>query len=213
MRQMPTQLALHCTESGSILSLRGIAVRSCLSCSCPDAVMMFPEFSNNLRTSRRSSRHRKGRMFDHVGIVVADLERSARFYGRVLAPLGLQILERHRRGPNDGWVVMSTGAPRSPFFVIAAGRPSFWGPKARVSASPVHLCFTAPSQEAVNRFHSLGLELGARDNGVPGVRRAPFYCAFLIDFDGNNVEAGLYLGDVAPAERATQATWSVRNGG
>jgi len=136
-------------------------------------------------------------MFDHVGIVVADLERSARFYGRVLAPLGLQILEKHSRGPNDGWVVISTGAPRSAFFVIAAGRPSFWGPEARASVSPVHLCFTAPSQEAVNRFHSLGLELGATDNGAPGVRRAPFYCAFFIDFDGNNVEAGLYLGDVS----------------
>jgi catechol 2,3-dioxygenase-like lactoylglutathione lyase family enzyme len=138
-------------------------------------------------------------MFDHVGIVVADLEGSARFYGRVLAPLGLQILEKHSRGPKDGWVVMSTGAPRSPFFVFAAGRPSFWGPEARASVSPVHLCFTAPSQEAVDRFHALGLELGARDNGPPGIRRAPFYNAFLIDFDGNNIEAGLYLGDVTPA--------------
>ena len=132
-------------------------------------------------------------MFDHVGIVVADLKRSARFYGQVLAPLGLHILEKHRRGPNDGWVVMSTGAPASPFFVIAAGRPSFWGPEAHVSASPIHLCFTAPSREAVDRFHALGLELGAKDNGAPGIRRNPFYCAFLIDFDGNNIEAGLYL--------------------
>src|SRR5262245_14095332 len=73
-------------------------------------------------------------MFDHVGIVVADLERSARFYGRVLAPLGLQILEKHSRGPNDGWVVISSGAARSPFFVIAAGRPSVWGPEARATA-------------------------------------------------------------------------------
>jgi len=132
-------------------------------------------------------------MFDHVGIVVADLRRSARFYGRVLAPLGLHILERHQRGPNDGWVVISTGAPASPFFVIAAGRPSFWGPEAHVSASPIHLCFTAPSREAVDRFHALGLELGAKDNGAPGIRRNPFYCAFLIDLDGNNIEAGLYL--------------------
>src|SRR5262245_40166985 len=74
-------------------------------------------------------------MFDHVGIVVADLERSARFYGRVLALLGLQILEKHSRGPNDGWVVISSGAPRSPFFVIAAGR----------------LCFAAPSWASRDR--------------------------------------------------------------
>ena len=138
-------------------------------------------------------------MFDHIGVVVADLERSAQFYGGVLAPLGLHILERHSRGPNDGWVVMSTGAPRSPFFVIAAGRPSFWGPDARASASPVHLCFASPSKDAVDRFHAVGLELGAKDNGAPGIRRVPFYCAFLIDFDGNNIEAGLYLGEAAPA--------------
>jgi catechol 2,3-dioxygenase-like lactoylglutathione lyase family enzyme len=138
-------------------------------------------------------------MFDHVGIVVADLKRSAALYGRMLAPLGLRILEKHRRGPNDGWVVMSTGAPHSPFFVIAAGRPSFWGPEAKASASPLHLCFTAPSKDAVARFHALGLAHGARDNGGPGIRRHPFYCAFLIDFDGNNIEAGLYLEDHAKA--------------
>ena len=136
-------------------------------------------------------------MFDHVGIVVAELKRSASFYGRVLAPLGLRIIERHRRGRNDGWVVISTGAPQSPFFVVAAGRPSFWGPDAQASGSPIHMCFTAPSKAAVDSFHSLGLSLGAKDNGAPGIRHQPFYCAFLIDFDGNNVEAGLYLGDDA----------------
>jgi catechol 2,3-dioxygenase-like lactoylglutathione lyase family enzyme len=134
-------------------------------------------------------------MIDHFGIVVADLKRSLGFYGRVLAPLGLQILEEHQRGANDGWAVMSTGAPQSPFFVIAAGRPSFWGPDSRPSASPVHLCFSAPSKDAVDDFHRLGLALGARDNGSPGIRRRPFYSAFLIDFDGNNIEAGLYLAD------------------
>jgi catechol 2,3-dioxygenase-like lactoylglutathione lyase family enzyme len=134
-------------------------------------------------------------MIDHLGIVVADLERSVRLYSDVLAPLGMRILEKHRRGPNDGWVVMSTGAPRSPFFVIAAGRPSFWGPDARASASPLHLCFTAPSKNAVDRFHAIGLALGAKDNGGPGIRRHPFYCAFLLDLDGNNIEAGLYLDD------------------
>jgi catechol 2,3-dioxygenase-like lactoylglutathione lyase family enzyme len=134
-------------------------------------------------------------MFDHIGIVVEDLKRSAAFYGQVLAPLGFKILEEHRRGPNDGWAVVTSGTPKAPFFVIAEGRPTFWGAAAQPSVSPVHLCFAAPSKEAVDRFHALGLELGARDNGAPGIRRAPFYCAFLIDFDGNNIEAGLYLGD------------------
>ena len=132
-------------------------------------------------------------MFDHIGIVVGDLRKSASLYGRILAPLGLKILEKHRRGPGDGWVVISTGRPASPFFVVAAGKPSFWPEDARPAMSPVHLCFTAPSKSAVDAFHRLGVAHGAKDNGAPGIRRAPFYCAFIIDYDGNNVEAGCYL--------------------
>jgi catechol 2,3-dioxygenase-like lactoylglutathione lyase family enzyme len=105
----------------------------------------------------------------------------------------LNIVEKHRTGPGEGWVVIASGAPAAPFFVIAAGRPSFWGNEAVAGTSPMHLCFSAPSQEAVDRFHQAGLAHGARDNGAPGIRRAPFYCAFLIDHDGNNVEAGCYL--------------------
>ena len=132
-------------------------------------------------------------MFDHVGVVVSDLKRSAQLYARILAPLGISILEKHPRGNGEGWVVMAAGAARSPFFVVAAGRPTFWSETSSVGQSPVHLCFSAPSKEAVDRFHAAGLAFGARDNGAPGVRRQPFYCAFLIDFDGNNVEAGVYL--------------------
>jgi predicted lactoylglutathione lyase len=57
---------------------------------------------------------------------------------------------------------------------------------------PVHLAFRAPSREAVDRFHATGLRCGAKNNGDPGVRRGRYYCAFLIDFDGNNIEAGVY---------------------
>jgi catechol 2,3-dioxygenase-like lactoylglutathione lyase family enzyme len=133
-------------------------------------------------------------MFDHIGIVVSDFRRSARFYAYLLAPLGYRLLERHRTGAGEGWVVYSNGEPHSPFFVVAAGRPSFWSESAAPAGSPVHLCFRAPSREAVDRFHANGLAHGARDNGAPGVRREPFYAAFVIDPDGNNVEAGVYLG-------------------
>jgi len=132
-------------------------------------------------------------MFDHVGIVVKDLRRSARLYAHMLAPLGLKIVEKHRTGRGEGWVVIADGSPASAFFVIAAGRPSFWSSEASAGASPVHLCFKAPSQQAVDDFHRTGLAHGAKDNGAPGIRRSPFYCAFLIDPDGNNVEAGCYL--------------------
>ncbi|MEA3177055.1 MAG: hypothetical protein QOI59_578 [Gammaproteobacteria bacterium] len=133
-------------------------------------------------------------MFDHIGIVVSDLKRGARFYADVLAPLGIRIVEEHPFPNGEGWVVMSTGAPQSPFFVVGCGRPTFWSEANRPAMSPVHLCFAAPSRAAVDDFHKIGLERGARDNGAPGIRRPPFYCAFLIDPDGNNIEAGVYLG-------------------
>jgi catechol 2,3-dioxygenase-like lactoylglutathione lyase family enzyme len=132
-------------------------------------------------------------MFDHLGIVVKDLRRSARLYAQMLAPLGLKLVEKHRTGQGEGWVVIADGSPSSPFFVIAAGRPSFWPSDAIPGASPVHLCFTAPSPQSVDDFHRLGVAHGAKDNGAPGIRRPPFYCAFVIDPDGNNVEAGCYL--------------------
>lgn len=136
-------------------------------------------------------------MFDHIGIVAKDLKASARLYAYMLAPLGIRIVEKHRLAADSGWVVLSTGKPQSPFFVIGEGRPTFWPENATAASSPLHLCFQAPSREAVDLFYEAGLKHGARDNGAPGIRREPFYCAFLIDLDGNNVEAGCYLGDQA----------------
>jgi catechol 2,3-dioxygenase-like lactoylglutathione lyase family enzyme len=124
---------------------------------------------------------------------VKDLRASATLYARMLAPLGLKIVEKHRTGPGEGWVVISSAEPAAPFFVIGAGRPSFWREDSAVDMSPVHLCFRAASRDAVDCFHRAGLENGATCNGAPGIRRHPFYCAFLIDLDGNNVEAGCYL--------------------
>jgi catechol 2,3-dioxygenase-like lactoylglutathione lyase family enzyme len=131
-------------------------------------------------------------MFDHVGVVFRDLAQSGRLYGRLLETLGIRLLEDHAQRDGTGWLVFGTGAPESPFFVVAAGRPSFWTASSTPAASPVHLAFRAPSRAAVDRFHAIGLECGATDNGGPGVRRGRYYCAFLLDFDGNNVEAGVY---------------------
>jgi hypothetical protein len=61
-----------------------------------------------------------------------------------------------------------------------------------IAPSPAHVAFKAPSRAAVEAFHSAGLAAGARNNGDPGVRRERYYCAFLIDPDGNNIEAGVY---------------------
>lgn len=131
-------------------------------------------------------------MFDHLGLVFRALGPARAFYEPLLATLGVRLMEDHTQRDGTGWLVFSTGAPESPFFVVAAGRPSFWDEGREPARSPVHLAFTAPSRAAVDAFHAKGLSLGGRDNGGPGVRRVRYYCAFLIDPDGNNIEAGVY---------------------
>ncbi len=131
-------------------------------------------------------------MFDHVGVVCSDLALGRALYEPLLARIGVRIMEDHTQRDGTGWLVFSTGAPESPFFVLAAGRPSFWTEASEASRSPIHLAFQAPSRAAVDTFHAEGLARGARDNGGPGVRRGRYYCAFLIDPDGNNIEAGVY---------------------
>jgi len=131
-------------------------------------------------------------MFDHVGIVFRDLKIAGNFYSAVLAPLGIKVMEDHTQTDGTGWLVFSTGAPESPFFVVAAGQPSFWTDDSIVAKSPAHFAFRAPSRSAVDAFHNAGLATGATNNGDPGVRRGRYYCAFLIDPDGNNIEAGVY---------------------
>ena len=131
-------------------------------------------------------------MFDHVGVVFDDLERSGDFYKAVLREIGLELLEDHTQPDRTGWLVFSSGAREAPFFVVAAGRPSFWKEGHVPGKSPVHIAFRAPSRSAVDNFHAVGLQHGATDNGKPGIRRGRYYCAFLFDYNGNNVEAGVY---------------------
>jgi catechol 2,3-dioxygenase-like lactoylglutathione lyase family enzyme len=131
-------------------------------------------------------------MFDHVGIVFRNLKSSGSFYNRVLEQIGVRLLEDHTQPDGTGWLVFGSGASEAPFFVVAAGRPSFWSAPSTAACSPAHIAFRAPSREAVDRFHAVGLQCGATNNGDPGVRRGRYYSAFLIDLDGNNVEAGVY---------------------
>jgi catechol 2,3-dioxygenase-like lactoylglutathione lyase family enzyme len=112
-------------------------------------------------------------MFDHVGLRVKDVRASARFYGAVLEPLGL--------------VADASGGGFGP-----PGAPALWLYEAGSGERGVHLAFTAPDRAAVDRFHSAGLRAGGKDNGKPGPRAdygPRYYAAFLVDPDGNNVEA------------------------
>ena len=131
-------------------------------------------------------------MFDHVGVVFKDLKSSGEFYRKILEPLGIVLWEDHTQPDGTGWLVFGGNQRKDGFFVVASGRPTFWSASNVPAVSPAHIAFRAPSRDAVDRFHAAGLAAGARDNGRPGVRQGGHYCAFLIDLDGNNVEAGVY---------------------
>ncbi|MGH2962506.1 MAG: VOC family protein [Solirubrobacterales bacterium] len=117
-------------------------------------------------------------MLDHVGLDVDDYDRSREFYEKALAPLGLKLMMEP--APRVG----GFGDGRMPFFWIGA--------RGRGPQTGVHVAFTAESREVVDAFHAAALEAGATDNGGPGVREIyhpDYYGAFVLDPDGNNVEA------------------------
>jgi catechol 2,3-dioxygenase-like lactoylglutathione lyase family enzyme len=114
---------------------------------------------------------------------VADLEVSKRFYGAVLESLDLS------------GVLMD-----GPGFYFA---DELFVSKADGPASCVHLAFQAADQEAVRRFHQAALAAGGRDNGKPGERpyHPGYYAAYVIDPDGNNIEAVFH----GPADRSAES--------
>ncbi len=114
--------------------------------------------------------------FDHIALPVRDLARSLAFYEAALAPLGIA---RVARG-DDG----SAGFGRD-------GDDAFWVAPGNGSGT-LHLAFTAEGHDAVDAFHAAALAAGGRDNGGPGLRtryHADYYGAYVLDPDGNNVEA------------------------
>ena len=73
-------------------------------------------------------------MFTHVGIVFRDLKSSGEFYRKVLEPIGIRIFEDHTQPDGTGWLVFGTEGS-SNFFVVAAGRPSFWSESSAPASS------------------------------------------------------------------------------
>ncbi|HEY8494446.1 MAG TPA: VOC family protein [Myxococcota bacterium] len=118
----------------------------------------------------------RGRMIDHVQLVVRDLAASRRFYEAVLGALGIPI---GGEGPGYFWA--------DELFVSSVDSPESDGR----TTGRAHLAFQAADREAVHRFHEAGLRAGGKDHGAPGERRyhPGYYAAFLLDPDGNNVEA------------------------
>jgi catechol-2,3-dioxygenase len=118
----------------------------------------------------------RGRLIDHVHLVVGDVEASRKFYKAVLSVLGIGL---GGEGKDHFWA--------DELFVSGADSRHSEGQR----TGRVHLAFQAPNREAVDEFHRVGLASGAPSNGAPGIRRyhPDYYAAFLLDPDGNNVEA------------------------
>ena len=122
-------------------------------------------------------------MLDHVGLTVLDFARSRAFYVAALGPLGF--------APVMDVTKEETGAYEGTGFG-ADGKPSLWignGPRA---SGPIHVALVAKSRADVDRFYDAAIAAGGRDNGKPGIREhyhPNYYGAFVLDPDGNNVEA------------------------
>lgn len=110
------------------------------------------------------------RVIDHIDLHVSDFRRSLLFYETVLMPLGIpKLYERESSACFTHVNVVEQAA----------------------ATTELHLCFWARSREDVDAFHEAGVEAGFRSNGAPGYRDygPGYYAAYLLDPDGNNVEA------------------------
>ncbi|MDY6944684.1 MAG: VOC family protein [Pseudomonadota bacterium] len=130
----------------------------------------------------------RGRLIDHVHLVVEDLAASRRFYVAILAVLDIPI--------------------------GGAAEDYFWADELFVSSKDsraalgkitgrVHLAFQARDRDTVDRFHAAALSAGGQDNGKPGERpyHPGYYAAFAIDPDGNNIEAVFH----GPAQKSADS--------
>jgi catechol 2,3-dioxygenase-like lactoylglutathione lyase family enzyme len=126
-------------------------------------------------------------MIDHTGFVVSDLAKARRFYDAIAKPLGLGTVDN---GEHSFLLGRSAEEPL-PYLWIGTLRPSYWAEGSRPGLNQVHVAFVAPSRAAVDEFHRVALEAGGRDNGKPGPRPGAmaYYGAFVLDPDGNNIEA------------------------
>jgi catechol 2,3-dioxygenase-like lactoylglutathione lyase family enzyme len=114
---------------------------------------------------------------DHIGLDVSDYDASKAFYEQALAPLGISCIMEPV--PNVGG--------------FGAEFPFFWiGQRERGPDSGTHVAFRTEDRETVDAFHAAAVAAGGRDNGAPGLREIyhpNYYGAFVLDPDGNNIEA------------------------
>jgi catechol 2,3-dioxygenase-like lactoylglutathione lyase family enzyme len=119
-------------------------------------------------------------MLDHITIRVSDINTTKEFYKQVLAPLGYAISMDFNY---EGVQILGFGKD---------GRNDTWITNDKPISGPTHLAYKANSKEEVNSFYEEAIKADGKDNGAPGDRPEygeNYYGAFVLDPDGNNIEA------------------------
>jgi len=121
-----------------------------------------------------------GLLIDHIHLRVRDLPASRKFYEAAVTALGLAI----------GWENDHAIEIRELF--LSDDQPA---------SGPIHIAFRAGTREAVERFYAATLSAGGRDNGAPGERgyHPGYFSAYVLDPDGNNVEAVFHGRPASPS--------------
>ncbi|HVY45798.1 MAG TPA: DUF1330 domain-containing protein [Minicystis sp.] len=125
-------------------------------------------------------------MFDHVSLKVRDFEKSTAFYRAALAPLGYEAQHLDEAGKSVGF------GPK--------GDVGLWLAEGNPPSRAVHVAFASPSRAAVAAFFEAAVAAGGEDNGRPDLRpdyAHDDYAAFVLDPDGNNVEAVVHEAKLA----------------
>ena len=125
-------------------------------------------------------------MIDHITFHAKDIDKTKSFYTKTLAPLGYELSVDNTY---DGTRFIG---------FIVDGKIDTWFTNDQPATEPGHLAWSAKSRKAVDEFYAAAIAAGAKDNGAPGLRahyHANYYGAFVIDPDGNNIEAVCHLAE------------------
>jgi catechol 2,3-dioxygenase-like lactoylglutathione lyase family enzyme len=120
---------------------------------------------------------------DHTSLSVSDFAAAKAFYSAALKPLGISVQMEVTKGAGSDFDAAGFGTQGKPFFWLAGGGKQ---------TPHVHIAFAAGNRAEVDAFHAAAIAAGGKDNGPPGIRaqyHPTYYGAFVLDADGNNVEA------------------------
>lgn len=126
-------------------------------------------------------------MLDHTGIIVTDLAKARKFYDAIAKALGLAT----KSNSEESFLFGKSAEEPIPYLWIGTSRPFYWAEGSHAGINQMHVAFIADSSKMVDAFYQAALAAGGKDNGKPGPRPGVpnYYGAFVLDPDGNNIEA------------------------